>query len=402
MVALDLDGTLLHSNHQMSDSTVEYLRYLDEKGFIICFATGRSAPTVYEQVIRLNLPHPLPVVCSNGAQGLLLQSSVTCGAAGRREGGEEPAKYIDFDIDQTTNIQTSVPLVSQPSSSFHTTITGTGTAGTGTPGTSSINSQCLFSIPVPELVARQTISLAQTMGYVTQYYVGDAIYANPTAPHHYELTKRYSTLTGSKTEHIIPVVSLSTTTTTVGNSTEAEHDNHDDDDDDEDYFTTTMLAKGLPTKQVVLFPTEEQDAAMEAFETMFQQHQNGINNNNNDQARATIVRGSLGWFLEVLHPDVTKGSGLQRLCNTAEYQSLWNNNKSNNNNLTLLQSVVAFGDADNDLEFLQMAGWGIAMVNGRQVAKDVADEITKYTNDEDGVVKALQEMEAQGLLEFWR
>ena len=356
MVALDLDGTLLHSDHQMSNATAEYLRYLDKKGFIVAFATGRSAPTVYEQVIRLNLPHPLPVVCSNGAQGLLLQPI-------HKDIHAIENQLDDGNAKTTSETPTVLPF--------------------------PIHSHSLFSIPVPELVARQTIALAQSLGHVTQYYVGDAIYANPTAPMHYELTKRYTTLTGSRTEHIIPIVNK----------------------DHADYFLTMMLAKGLPTKQVVLFPEDQQDAAMEAFQSMFSKDQ------------ATIVRGSLGWFLEVLHPDVTKGSGLQRLCSCFSRHSSgdddtdtvklphWNDfvldtyhsqndQLSHRNQLLGLESVVAFGDADNDLEFLQLAGRGIAMKNGRQVCKDVADEITDYTNDEDGVIMTLQRMEAEGLLVF--
>lgn len=405
MVALDLDGTLLHSNHQMSDATVEYLRYLDEKGFVIAFATGRSAPTVYEHVIRLNLPHPLPVVCSNGAQGLLLQPSVsTMHIAAMHSdtttigttGGADHADTINSNHEQrsdnvntTVAVATSSTVQSVPScrpSMVHSTHT-------------------LFSIPVPELVARQTIALAQSLGHVTQYYVGDAIYANPTTPQHLVYTQRYSTLTGSRTEHVIPVVQRR------GCSNYQDDDDHDDDDDDHDrddgnYFLNTMLSKGLPTKQLVLFPEDQQDAAMEAFETMVSSFKN---KDQDQQPLATIVRGSLGWFLEVLHPDVTKGSGLQRLLE-AEYQSQWYYDKCNNQNITTnnntttnnlnLESVVAFGDADNDLEFLQMAGRGIAMKNGRQVCKDVADEITEYTNDDDGVIKTLQKMEAQGLLLF--
>ncbi|KAI2514325.1 Sucrose-6F-phosphate phosphohydrolase [Fragilaria crotonensis] len=372
MVALDLDGTLLHSDHQMSDATVEYLRYLDEKGFIVAFATGRSAPTVFEHVIRLNLPHPLPVVCSNGAQGLLLQPT---------HDNTHTIENQHDDLNAATT--TTSPILPFP-----------------------IRSHCLFSIAVPELIARQTIALAQSLGHVTQYYVGDAIYANPSTPMHYELTKRYRALTGSRTEHIIPIFKKDDNDGDDGDDAlvlqEKDNNNH------ADYFLTMMLAKGLPTKQVVLFPEEQQDAAMEAFQSMFSKDQ------------ATIVRGSLGWFLEVLHPDVTKGSGLQRLCSCFSRSDddnddtvklpRWNdlvletphtqNHPITDNPLLGLESVVAFGDADNDLEFLQLAGLGIAMKNGRQVCKDVADEITDYTNDEDGVVRTLQRMEGEGLLEF--
>jgi hydroxymethylpyrimidine pyrophosphatase-like HAD family hydrolase len=41
-----------------------------------------------------------------------------------------------------------------------------------------------------------------------------------------------------------------------------------------------------------------------------------------------------------------------------------------------LEGVVAFGDGENDIEVLQLAGWGVAMKNARVMLKDVADEIT--------------------------
>jgi hydroxymethylpyrimidine pyrophosphatase-like HAD family hydrolase len=40
------------------------------------------------------------------------------------------------------------------------------------------------------------------------------------------------------------------------------------------------------------------------------------------------------------------------------------------------------------------------MKNGRDVVKAVGDEVIDYTNDEDGVLKTLQRMEAEGKLIF--
>jgi len=57
-----------------------------------------------------------------------------------------------------------------------------------------------------------------------------------------------------------------------------------------------------------------------------------------------------------------------------------------------LDNVVAFGDGDNDIEFLRMAGRGIAMKNARDVAKSAANEVTLFSNDEDGVAMHLELM----------
>lgn len=51
--------------------------------------------------------------------------------------------------------------------------------------------------------------------------------------------------------------------------------------------------------------------------------------------------------------------------------------------------IVAFGDADNDIDMIRFAGAGIALSNACQALKDEADYIT-LSNDEDGVLYALK------------
>jgi hydroxymethylpyrimidine pyrophosphatase-like HAD family hydrolase len=65
-----------------------------------------------------------------------------------------------------------------------------------------------------------------------------------------------------------------------------------------------------------------------------------------------------------------------------------------------LEQCVAIGDGSNDLEFLQMAGKGIAMKNGKDAVKKAADEVMEWTNDQHGVMLTLQNMERKGLLCF--
>jgi Cof subfamily protein (haloacid dehalogenase superfamily) len=51
--------------------------------------------------------------------------------------------------------------------------------------------------------------------------------------------------------------------------------------------------------------------------------------------------------------------------------------------------IVAIGDSDNDLSMLSSAGLGICMLNGTNSAKEAADLITDYDNNQDGVFKIL-------------
>ncbi|KAJ8445844.1 hypothetical protein Cgig2_027925 [Carnegiea gigantea] len=50
--------------------------------------------------------------------------------------------------------------------------------------------------------------------------------------------------------------------------------------------------------------------------------------------------------------------------------------------------IMAIGDGENDIEMLQLAGLGVALSNGSEKAKAVAD-VTGVSNDEDGVADAV-------------
>ncbi|MDO5683424.1 MAG: HAD family hydrolase [Propionibacteriaceae bacterium] len=75
-------------------------------------------------------------------------------------------------------------------------------------------------------------------------------------------------------------------------------------------------------------------------------------------------------FLEIAAAGVNKGVGLARLCELLEIGAA---------------DVVAFGDAQNDVEMLTWAGRGVAMANAMPVAKAAADEILPGTNAEEAV-----------------
>ena len=57
-----------------------------------------------------------------------------------------------------------------------------------------------------------------------------------------------------------------------------------------------------------------------------------------------------------------------------------------------LQNIIAFGDSDNDVEMLRKADIGVCMSNGSITAKAVANEITQFDNNNDGVFKHLSQM----------
>ena len=50
---------------------------------------------------------------------------------------------------------------------------------------------------------------------------------------------------------------------------------------------------------------------------------------------------------------------------------------------------MTFGDAGNDLDMIVYAGMGVAMANGFEEVKEVANYITD-SNENDGVAKAIE------------
>ncbi len=79
-------------------------------------------------------------------------------------------------------------------------------------------------------------------------------------------------------------------------------------------------------------------------------------------------------ILEVMPKGVHKAEGLKLL---SDY-------------LGIDQSqVMAMGDEENDLTMLEWAGLGVAMANGVDKVKAVADAVTTKTNEESGVAEAI-------------
>lgn len=81
----------------------------------------------------------------------------------------------------------------------------------------------------------------------------------------------------------------------------------------------------------------------------------------------TIATSQHG-FLDINPSGVTKGEALKKL---AEHYHI------------SLQDTVVFGDQENDISMLQIAGTSVAMGNATVHAKEIADYVTS-TNNEDG------------------
>ena len=83
------------------------------------------------------------------------------------------------------------------------------------------------------------------------------------------------------------------------------------------------------------------------------------------------ITSSVKQLIEISHENATKATGIAFLCDMLAIEE---------------NDIVAFGDADNDIEMLQLAGRGVAMGNASQSVKEIADAVTE-SNTEDGVAK---------------
>lgn len=54
------------------------------------------------------------------------------------------------------------------------------------------------------------------------------------------------------------------------------------------------------------------------------------------------------------------------------------------------KNIVAIGDADNDIEMVSLAGYGIAMSNANDTLKQVAKYVGEFDNNNDGVMHAIK------------
>ena len=83
-----------------------------------------------------------------------------------------------------------------------------------------------------------------------------------------------------------------------------------------------------------------------------------------------VIFTSKPYFLEILPPNCGKGEAITWLANELKIP---------------IEKTMGFGDSMNDESLIRMAGHGVAMCNGLQEIKNIADHITDLDNNHDGV-----------------
>lgn len=119
-----------------------------------------------------------------------------------------------------------------------------------------------------------------------------------------------------------------------------------------------------PQSKLVLSTPPEKMQQVEAF---YEKHKS-------DKYRAFKSQADM---FEFVHPRLSKIYGINYYCAQHGYN---------------ISEVAAFGDTTNDIEMLKECGLGVCMCNGTEDARLAADIVTKYSNDEDGVAKELEDI----------
>lgn len=95
----------------------------------------------------------------------------------------------------------------------------------------------------------------------------------------------------------------------------------------------------------------------------------------NEFGDKAVIFTSKPYFLEILPPNCGKGEAIAWL---AEHIGI------------SADSTMAFGDSMNDESMIRMCGYGVAMCNGLQAIKDIADFVTEKSNNENGIAHFLK------------
>lgn len=333
------------STQQLYDNSPQYERQ------------QRSAACTAHIVAKLNFPPNesapkgavgFPLVCTNGARGLRVLNKTYSDVGG--VSSSSSVRHHEAHYRSNT-----VPLSATSSST--TTATANDTPKNPFLNNTLIIDEELFHTPLSPSLTLKTLALANRLGCVTNYYQNHHIYAVARTERHFELTRRYGILTGSLELYRY----LNEKYNDAGGK---------DDDDvynaDNSYGYQLAVEKGPPSKLLILCDTEQLDEITNLVRTEL----NGeASETKTSEPIANVIRGTPPFFVEILDPEVHKGHGLKQLCNSLSIP---------------MEEVIAFGDGDNDKEFLEMSGWGVAMKNARNIVKEIADEVGEWSNDEVG------------------
>lgn len=81
-------------------------------------------------------------------------------------------------------------------------------------------------------------------------------------------------------------------------------------------------------------------------------------------------------WIEAIPKGISKYNSIQKL---AKHLNIYN------------EDIIAFGDGFNDMDMLEKCGYGVALKNALPEVQKVANDVTKYDYNDDGVIRYLKE-----------
>lgn len=258
MIAVDLDGTLLNDELDISPRTGQALRRAADKGILITIATGRMYCSTLPFARKLGIEAPIVTY-----QGALVKN--TC------------------------------------------------------------SGEVLVNLPLPSVLAQEVLKEGYTAGVHMNVYFNDLLYVDHITP----VGREYAEM--SRVD-IFPAGDL------------------------------VDFVKDDPTKILFIADPDLLDSMKEDFDRKF--------------AGRIYITKSKPYYLEIMHPDATKGKALKTLAERFGIPA---------------EEVMVFGDSYNDLDMFRFAGISIAMGNAPGKVKEKADIVTA-TNNEDGIAEVIEKL----------
>ena len=134
--------------------------------------------------------------------------------------------------------------------------------------------------------------------------------------------------------------------------------------------TLSFHRRKKPNKMILFWDEETNGSRYKTFEQFRAEAERALGSYEVD------VTVAVDGMLEFLPKGASKGAAVKRAC-----EKILN---------VKMENVLAIGDAENDLDMLQMAGASVAVANAKENVKKVAMYTTKATNEEGAVGEAIE------------
>ncbi len=193
----------------------------------------------------------------------------------------------------------------------------------------ALSGEVVYHRPLSPEVARRVIAFGREKKMQVNFYLNDRLYVERITPQ----GEHYASLAGVPFDRVSDLEEL--------------------------------LVQGAPMKLLMI----EEEPVIDSYFTELREILDA------ERLEAHLTK-SKPLYLEVSHPDATKGVALRELAGWMKVKR---------------EEVMAFGDSFNDLEMLEFAGIGVAVANARPEVRRRARYVTSSNND-DGVAEALEKL----------